>query len=116
MVVDVDGQPALAVLPATHSVAPSKPERSLNADGGRLAEDWEIEPLFPGVELGAAPPFGSPFDMPVYIGPKLAREVDIPFDAGTHRDAVRMRYADYERLERPRVAAMARHEEERQHA
>jgi Ala-tRNA(Pro) deacylase len=116
VVVDVDGEFALAVLPATHSLAPAKLERSLGAQSVRLAEEWELEPLFPDVELGSVPPFGSLFNMAVFICPNLTRDVDITFNAGTHSDAVRMRYADFERLEQPTVAAMSRHEEERRHA
>jgi Ala-tRNA(Pro) deacylase len=42
----------------------------------------------------------------------LARDERITFNAGTHRDAVRMAWSDYERLAQPRVVSLSRHEEE----
>jgi len=109
----VDGQPAMAVLPATHTIAITKLEESLGADEVRLAAEWEMPSLCPGAEVGAAPPFGSLFDLPVYVCPVLARDDRITFNAGTHTTAVRVAYAEFEKLERPRVVPMSRHDEGR---
>ena len=84
----------------------------LGADEVRLAAEWEMPELCPGAEVGAAPPLGSLFDLPVYVCPVLTRDERITFNAGSHTDAVRIAYADFERLERPTVVPMSRHEEE----
>ena len=60
--------------------------------------------------MGAAPPFGSLYDLPVYVSSALAEDEHITFNAGTHEDAVRMRYADFARLVQPRVERIAKHD------
>jgi Ala-tRNA(Pro) deacylase len=74
----------------------------------RLATEQELAKLFPECELGAMPPFGSLFHMPVYVDSRLAGEGMIEFNAGTHRDVVRLRFRDYESLVKPIVVNFAR--------
>lgn len=109
----VDGGYALAVLPATHFVAESRLARSIGADEVRLASEFEMQGLLPDCELGAAPPFGGLYGLSTYASPVLARDERITFNAGTHRDAVRMAWKDYERLAQPEVVPLSRHEEEK---
>ena len=63
--------------------------------------------LFPDCELGAMPPFGSLYNLAVYVDESLAADDAIVFNAGTHRDAIRMRYDDFVRLAKPRVCSFA---------
>jgi Ala-tRNA(Pro) deacylase len=107
----IDGEFALTVLPATHTVSLGKLGRSLRANEIRLASEWEMKDLCPDCEVGAEPPFGNLFDLPVYVCPALARDEHITFNAGSHTDAVRMAYSDFERIVRPRVVHMSKHEE-----
>jgi Ala-tRNA(Pro) deacylase len=53
------------------------------------------------------PPFGNLYDMPVYSDESLTRDPEIVFNAGTHRDTIRMRYADFARLVQPEVLRLA---------
>ncbi len=112
VLVRVDDGYALAVLPADHYVSPSRLGRSLDAEEVEVAPESVMEELMPDCEVGAAPPFGVLFALPTYACPSLARDERITFNAGTHRDAVRMAWADYERLAEPDVVAMSRHEDE----
>jgi Ala-tRNA(Pro) deacylase len=41
--------------------------------------------------------------MPVYVDANLAEEDIIAFNAGTHRDTVYMRFADFRQLVRPTI-------------
>jgi Ala-tRNA(Pro) deacylase len=109
----IDDGYALAVLPATHYVAPSELARALGADDVRLASESELKDLLPDCEVGAAPPFGGLFELPTYASARLSEDEQITFNAGTHRDAVRMAWADYERLAKPQIEHFSRHEEER---
>jgi len=96
----------LAVLPALNHVRFDK----LAAEVGksvRLATEQEFSSLFPDCELGAMPPFGSLYSLPVYVDESLAADEAIVFNAGTHRDAIRMRYDDFVRLAKPRVCSFA---------
>ena len=73
----------------------------------RLATEQEFSSLFPDCEVGAMPPFGSLYDLPVYVDESLATDEAIVFNAGTHRDAIRMGYDDFVRLAKPRVFSFA---------
>jgi Ala-tRNA(Pro) deacylase len=48
--------------------------------------------------------------MPVYLDSLLAHQDSIAFNAGTHRDAVHMRMADYHQLVAPKVAPLVQSE------
>ena len=62
-----------------------------------------MEALFPGVELGAASPFGNLYDLAVYVDSGLTESPEIVFSAGTHTATICTRYEDFERLVRPRI-------------
>jgi Ala-tRNA(Pro) deacylase len=106
----VDGAPAMAVLPASKQLSLSKVQHALTAEHVRLAREEETHAVCPDCEVGAAPPFGNLYDVPVYVSPSLTEDDRITFNAGTHRDAIRMPYADFERLVGPRVIRMAKHD------
>jgi Ala-tRNA(Pro) deacylase len=73
----------------------------------RLATEGEIVRLFPGTEVGAMPPLGGLFALPVYLDERLVRQKHIVFSAGTHRDAIHMRLDDYVRLAQPVILRFA---------
>jgi hypothetical protein len=68
-----------------------------------------INALFARCETGAEPPFGNLFNIETVVDSALAQDEEIVFNAGSHWQTVRMRYADYVRLVRPRVAQFACH-------
>jgi Ala-tRNA(Pro) deacylase len=76
----------------------------------RLADEAELARLFPDCELGAMPPFGDSCAIPVIVDAGIAGEF-IAFTMGTHRDIVRMSFADFQRLAKPKVASIAMCEE-----
>ena len=106
--VQVDGRHAMAVLPAADELDVDKLRRGLGARSVELETESEFEHLCPDCELGAAPPFGALYDLPLYASPRLAKSGTITFNGGSHRDAVRMKYGDYERLAGPEVLPLAR--------
>lgn len=98
----------MAVLPADSVVDLEQLRLDLGVSRLRLATEAELGELFPNCELGAMPPFGNLFDMPVYVDSRLAAEELIAFNAGTHRDMIHMHYADFERLVNPLVVVFSR--------
>lgn len=73
----------------------------------RLSTESEFSRLFPDCELGAMPPFGALYNLPVYVDESLAMDKEVVFNAGTHHDAVRMTYDDFMRLAKPTVCSFA---------
>jgi Ala-tRNA(Pro) deacylase len=103
----VDGEPVEAVVPAPSFV---NLDRLLELAGGkviRLAGEEELRRLFPDCELGAMPPFGPLYGQTVFVDAVLASEPDIVFNAGTHRDAITMRWNDYVKMVNPIVGKFA---------
>jgi Ala-tRNA(Pro) deacylase len=98
----------MAVLPADSVVDLEQLRLDLGLSRLRLATEAELGELFPDCELGAMPPFGNLFGLPVYVDNRLAAEETIAFNAGTHRDVVHMRFRDFERLVNPAVVPFAR--------
>jgi len=103
VILKAGGSYMMAVLPASRKINFDYLEEQIAAKGCRLAEEDEIKNLFPDCEVGAMPPFGNFYDMPVYAASALSEDEEIVFNAGTHTDAIRMSYNDYIRLAGPNV-------------
>lgn len=103
-ILKVDGKYAMAVLPAPCQVDIERFKAMAGAKDVALASEAELRGLFPGCELGAMPPFGNLFGLPVYVDERLADDKSIVFNAGTHTEAIRMEFADFERLVAPTIA------------
>ena len=100
----VDDVPTLAVLPADHLVDLERFREACGAKSVRLANEAELLPLYSDCELGAMPPLGPLYKQPVMVDRSLTADPEIVFNAGSHRDAIRMRYRDFEDLVKPTVA------------
>lgn len=103
----VDGRPLITVLPAPMVVDLRRLRLWLGAREVRLAHESEIRDLYPDCEVGAMPPFGDLYGQIVVVDSRLAADTDIFFNGGSHRDAIRMRYRDFEALVHPQVATFA---------
>lgn len=103
----VDGQNVMLVLPASAQVDLDRLKRDLSANDTRLAREDEFAGLFPDCEVGAMPPFGSLYNLPVYLDESLASARDVTFPAGSHKESIRVGYEDFARLEQPKIIAFA---------
>ena len=97
----------MAVVPADYTVDLEEVERLMGLIHIRLATEAELADLFPNCEVGAMPPFGNLFALPVLVDNLLVAEQFIAFNAGTHRDVIHMSVADFRLLVNPLVAAFA---------
>ncbi len=100
----IDGKLVMLVLPAPSRVNLEKLKQALGVSGARLAREEEFVGVFGDCEVGAMPPFGNLYGVPVYVDAGLTRATLIVFNAGTHRETVRMAFADLVRLAQPQVA------------
>ncbi len=97
----------LAVLPGDSLIDMSQLGGFLNDPALRLASEQELGRIFPECELGAMPPLGSLFHLPVIVDTSIAEQEFIAFNAGTHLDVFHMSYGDYAHLVDPAVAKFA---------
>jgi len=107
VIVKADGRFVMTIVPAPAMLDIEKLREVLGAQDVRLAQEHEMQGLFPDCEVGAEPPFGSLYDMETLADKQLAMQDEIVFQSGSHRETIRMKYADYERLAGPRVAEFA---------
>jgi Ala-tRNA(Pro) deacylase len=108
-ILKVDQGFVMVVLPAPAHVDVDKVRKIVGQKSVALASETDFQGLFPGCELGAIPPFGHLFGLPVYVDERLAKDPSIVFSAGTHREAIRMDFADFKRLAKPTVGDLALH-------
>jgi Ala-tRNA(Pro) deacylase len=107
VMVKVDGKMSMAVLPATYIVDFDRLKSAVGASEVKLASESEFKDLFPECELGAMPPFGNLYDIPVYADRVLAEDEEIAFNAGTLKELFRMSYKDFETYVQPEVTEFA---------
>ena len=103
VMVVIDGAMAMAVVPSNSRVRLDDLRDLTHTDDVRLAREDEFKGYFPDCEAGAMPPFGNLYDMSVYVSPRLEEEGEIAFNAGSHTEIIKMSWADFDRLVKPRV-------------
>jgi Ala-tRNA(Pro) deacylase len=107
VMVIADDELAMVVVPANRKLALEALRELLEAEDVRLAREDEFRHVFPDCETGAMPPFGNLYDVPVYVAHRFADEPRFAFNAGTHRNIIRMSFADYANLAMPKVLEVA---------
>jgi Ala-tRNA(Pro) deacylase len=110
VMIKMDGKMAMAVLPASFQVDFALLREAIGAEQVVLAKEREFSDLFPQCEPGAMPPFGNLYDIPVFVARSLTESESIAFNAGTHRELLRMPFTDYARLVKPEVIRFSVHE------
>ena len=105
--VKIDGTLTMAVVSASQHVHLASLKAATFAKSVELATENEFQERFPDCEVGAMPPFGNLYGMPVYADESLSRDREIAFNAGSHRELVRIPWADFEELVQPTVLKIA---------
>jgi len=98
----------MAVLRADQNIDMRALRKALHTAELHLANEEDLNDLFPGCQVGAMPPFGNLYNVPVIVDALLAADERIAFNACTHSKVIRMSYGEFERLVRPRVDAFAK--------
>ncbi len=109
VIMKIDGQMCMVVLPGDMQVDFNLLKEATGAKDIRLATEMEFKDMFENCEVGAMPPFGNLYNMPVYVAEALKEDVFIAFNAGTHSMLIQMKYADFERLVQPTIMKIAHH-------
>lgn len=105
VIIKVDGHLAMVVLPANDQINFAKLRVVTGKEGVDLASEFDFKDKFSGCEVGAMPPFGNLYDMPVYVSNQLSNQDHILFNAGSHSELMQLSYHDFERLVKPKVVA-----------
>ncbi len=108
VIVFADNTMVMLVLPAPYRVDFNRVGQALGARDVRLADEVELGAAFPDCEVGAMPPFGNLYHLPMYVETRLAEDESIVFPIGTHTETMRLKYADFARLVNPPLLEFAR--------
>src|SRR3990167_5673165 len=103
VMVKMNGTMAMAALPASYKIDFDLFKKVAGVGMVVLASEREFKDMFPECEVGAMPPFGKLYGMDVFVEKSLTEDKEIAFNAGSHRELVKMLYKDFEKLVRPKV-------------
>jgi Ala-tRNA(Pro) deacylase len=109
VIINVDGEHFMCVLPACCKVDTDAMKRHLGAEKIELAEESEMAKLFPDCALGAEPPFGNLYGLVTIMDDTLEEDKYIVFQGGTHEDSIRMELQDFKKLVQPRTLSFSYH-------
>jgi len=107
VIVKIDGTLAMAVVSASQHVDLNLLKHAAGAQQVVLASEDEFKTVFPDCETGAMPPFGNLYGMRVFVDESLKKDKEIAFNAGSHRELVRLAWDDFVRLVQPRIIHLA---------
>jgi Ala-tRNA(Pro) deacylase len=105
VIVKLDGEMAMAVLPANRKIVLQDLREVTGSDQVKFASEEEFKQAFPDCETGAMPPFGNLYGMEVYAAASLGENAAIAFNAGSHTEVIKLAYKDFERLVQPKVVS-----------
>ena len=109
VIVNADGLLRMAVLPSDSMLNLHHLQWVTRSENIRLATESEFKDAFPTCELGAIPPFGTIFGLPVFCDTRLEHNDFIEFNAGSHTETIRMSFKDFKRLAKPTMIDLVDH-------
>ncbi|MGI9302554.1 MAG: aminoacyl-tRNA deacylase [Gammaproteobacteria bacterium] len=110
VMVQIDGEMAMAVLPASYRVDLDVLKASTGAKNVELTPERQFKDKFPDCEVGAMPPFGNLYGVTVFASPRIAEDELIAFNAGTHTELIQLGYRDYAELVSPNIVRLSQHD------
>ena len=107
VIVKMDGKLAMVIVPGSLHVSLNLLKKETMAKVVELASEADFKDRFPECETGAMPPFGNLYGMDVFVDESLAQDKEIAFNAGSHRELIRLAWEDFEKLVKPKMIRMA---------
>ena len=107
VIVKMDGALAMAVVSASQHVDLAQLRAATGSNSVELASEDEFKAKFPDCELGAMPPFGNLYGLRVFADEALMHDKEIAFNAGSHRELVRISWEDFDHLVQPTIMRVA---------
>ena len=109
VIVKADGKLVMTVLPASHRIDLGRLRTALGADSVELAAEEDFADRFGDCQVGAEPPLGSLFDLPMIVDQTIADDEHILFQSGKHNESIVMRTREYLQITQPQIARFAEH-------
>lgn len=106
LICKADGSFVMIVMPANLRLASKRVRKSESVRSLRFASRDEVSDLT-GLQPGSIPPFGSLFGIPTWCDSRLQEQTTINFNAGDHAVSLSIPFAEYQRVESPRMGDFA---------
>jgi len=103
------GKLLMVVMPAPAKLDLKAFAKEIGIEKVELASEEDFRDRFPDCDTGAMPPFGNLYGLPVYADESLKEDEKIVFNAGTHEEAIRVAFGDFERLVQPQFVSKSIH-------
>ncbi len=107
VMVKIFAKDAMIVVPASCSVDLLKLETLTGDFGVRVQEEREFANLFADCDPGAMPPFGALYGIPCYVDEKLKDVPAIYFNAGNHKESIKVATEDFFRVVKAKIADLS---------
>ncbi len=102
LVMFADDKPIMVTIPGDQKVDTKAFKAVFGVKDLRMATPAEVETVT-GVTIGAVPPFGHIFNIPLYMEKNLKENDKIFFNAGLHTKTIEMGESDYEKVAHPTI-------------
>lgn len=109
VIVNTGGKYAMCVLSANHIINFDKLKQLIGSNHIELATEEELKPLFPNVELGAEPPIGTLYNLPVFADQHIKEVNEVTFNGGTHTEMFQISRKDFEKVSKPTFGDFGTH-------
>ncbi len=107
IVLVIDKRYWMAVLRADERISTRLIRLLFAAHDVRMAHEEDLSLLFPDCELGAMPPFGNLYGLPILLDAALLDDDEIVFNACTTTRSIRVKMKDYRELVNPLIGRFA---------
>lgn len=97
-----------AIIPATRRLDFELASRSFGHSELKLASEMEVSQVCPDCEEGVLLPFGSTYGTKTLVDSSLQQSDEIVFEGNRHTEAIRMKFADFCRLESPLILPLTK--------
>ncbi|MCP4149374.1 MAG: YbaK/EbsC family protein [bacterium] len=102
----MDGTYSLVVLPSTSRIDFKKLKEVTGTHSASIADIENLEEMFPDCVTGAIPPLGNLYHLPVITDSQITEHEDMFFEAGNHREIMKINLRDFIKLSHPRIATI----------
>lgn len=106
LVLYADGQPIMVAVPGDRKVNFKLFKKQYGVRDLRMATPEEVVKVT-GVEIGAVPPFGHIFGIPLYLDETVKSCERVVFNAGLHARSISLSRKDYETVAKPTLGVFS---------
>ncbi len=107
IVLFADGKPIMVTVPGDRKIDFKSFKALYKIKDLRMATPDEVLGIT-SVPIGAVPPFGHIFGIPLYADAAIRQNQSVSFNAGLHTKSIRMAEADYEMLAKPVIGEFSK--------